>query len=236
MSSRLGPKFRRYIAGIFWGKFPQFYSTADHPVKVPVQMAAYELGTERYMTAGGSVLDVGYGQGYGLQIMAGKAGRLAGIDVDGRAVARTQQLIAEIPGLEALRRYDGYHVPYPDKSFDLVTCVDVLEHVPDYRRLLSDMVRVSRTAVLISTPNRRPEYTRPDGKPMNRWHLREWTFAELDPILRQVEGVEIEWHFINGPWEGPHTRTREVLEDTQALTPVLLRATPAENQSGPAES
>jgi len=40
---------------------------------------------------------------------------------------------------------------YPPKSFDLVQCFEVLEHVPDSRRALKELCRVARKMVLISS-------------------------------------------------------------------------------------
>jgi SAM-dependent methyltransferase len=45
------------------------------------------------------------------------------------------------PGV-TLRSVDLTQVPFPDGSFDLVTCVSVLEHIPNYRGALAEMVRV----------------------------------------------------------------------------------------------
>ena len=72
------------------------------------------------------------------------------------------------------------------------------------------MLGVSREGVLISTPNRHPKYTDPDGTPRSHWHLREWRFEELDEILKRHGRVD--WNFLNGPFEGPFTRTKEVVE------------------------
>ena len=95
--------------------------------------------------------------------------------------------------------FDGYNLPFPDDTFDVVTCVDVIEHVEDYDRLIKEMLRVSKKGVFLSTPNRRPEYTNRDGSPKNYWHLREWSFEELEMILSKFGRTE--WIFING-----HTR------------------------------
>ena len=108
-----------------------------------------------------------------------------------------------------------------------MTCGDVLEHVPDYVAFLREMVRVSSRVVFLSTPNRRPEYTRPDGQPRNRWHLREWTYEELDAeeldaILQAIRGVHVEWSLLDGPWEGPFDCTSTVSEGTMALAPALV--------------
>jgi ubiquinone/menaquinone biosynthesis C-methylase UbiE len=46
-------------------------------------------------------------------------------------------------------------LPFPDRSFDVVGCFEVLEHLPDDlpRRALSEMARVARNAVVLSVPH-----------------------------------------------------------------------------------
>jgi hypothetical protein len=82
-------------------------------------------------------------------------------------------------------------------------------------------MRVSRKGVFISTPNRRPEYTNKNGTPKNYWHLREWSFDELNEIL--IKYGMIDWNFINGNWEGPFTLSSTVQHNTQALTPFIKK-------------
>lgn len=214
---------RKLLARVSPGLFSRLYSTLDSPQRVPVQEAAYRLAVEKCVQPGDRALDVGFGLGYGLEILGSKASALVGIDVDRKAVESAQRLVRELAGVEEIRVYDGKHIPYADAFFDVVTCVDVIEHVPDYTALLLEMVRVSRRAVLVSTPNRRPEYTRRNGRPRNPWHLREWSYAEFDDILGQLPGVRVEWHFLNGPWDGPFEVGAEAAANTLALTPILWR-------------
>jgi hypothetical protein len=84
------------------------------------------------------------------------------------------------------------------------------------------MMRVARRLVLISTPNRLPENTQPDGRPTNIWHLREWSVDEFKAVLAQAGAQRIEWNFINGQWDGPFSTSPHATEMTMALTPILM--------------
>lgn len=223
------PRMLRYrLASLLPTLFARLYSAVDNPTEVPVQAAAYRLATRKYLGRGDRVLDVGFGLGYGLRIMAEKAGELRGIEVDRRAVRRVQGLASDITQLCEVRHYDGHTIPYDSGYFDVVTCIDVIEHIPDYEHAIEDMIRVSKRVVLLSTPNRRPENTRPDGRPKNYWHLREWTYEELDAILR-IPSVRVKWNFLNGPADGPYECSSVLSVDTMALAPALMLAAP---QSG----
>jgi hypothetical protein len=50
-------------------------------------------------------------------------------------------------------KWDGSHLPYPDRAFDLVLSVDVLLHIPpaDIGHVLAEHVRVSRQWLYIIT-------------------------------------------------------------------------------------
>jgi ubiquinone/menaquinone biosynthesis C-methylase UbiE len=47
---------------------------------------------------------------------------------------------------------DVTNLEYPDKQFDLVFCVEVLEHVPQLAKACSEIQRVSRDAIIIGVP------------------------------------------------------------------------------------
>lgn len=56
--------------------------------------------------------------------------------------------------LTTLVQGDACQLPYPDRTFDVVTLFDVLEHIPDDRRAAAEASRVTKPGgfVLISTP------------------------------------------------------------------------------------
>ena len=47
---------------------------------------------------------------------------------------------------------DIAHLPFPDKSVDLILGIEVLEHVPDPERALREVARVARGPVVLSVP------------------------------------------------------------------------------------
>src|SRR3989338_6831889 len=71
--------------------------------------------------AKGLILDVGCGTGY-FSRMLEKRGPVKCLDINDEAIR-----ICNERGLD-VRSGDIQHLPYPDNSFDLVACMDVLYH------------------------------------------------------------------------------------------------------------
>jgi SAM-dependent methyltransferase len=79
------------------------------------------------------------------------------------------ELLLESHGIEPrIVQGRGESLPWPDESFDLVTCQQVLEHVDDIDRVVSEMIRVARPggALFVSTPNYLFPY---EGHYMVKW-------------------------------------------------------------------
>lgn len=206
------------------GTDPSSYTTMQTLEIVPVQREAYYYALRELLREDDRVLDVGFGTGYGLDILNGRAASTSGIDVDPAAVENARKgVLAKSPKVESIDLYEGDRLPYESESFDVVTSVDVAEHVPDYLSFLVELLRVSRRAVFISTPNRRPEFTRRDGSPKNHYHLREWSSTELRGIL-DLLNCRVEMIFINGSWAGPFEVSSRESDSTMALAAVLRPA------------
>ncbi|MBN1844852.1 MAG: class I SAM-dependent methyltransferase [Sedimentisphaerales bacterium] len=56
------------------------------------------------------------------------------------------------PQHERIQRQDVQHLEYADRSFDIVLCQQVLEHVADPVRALGELQRVTRRQLIISVP------------------------------------------------------------------------------------
>ncbi len=200
---------------------PSKYSTVGSE-EVPCQKESYFYALNNYVKEGDRVLDVGMGIGYGMNLLSIKAKEVYAVDVDNGAVDNcSKTVLGKNPKVKELKLYDGYHLPYKDNFFDVVTCVDVVEHVQNYDKFIDELLRVSKGAVVFATPNRRPENTNPDGTPKNHWHLREWSFEEFDEIAKKHSKVE--WAFLDGPWQGPFVIKKKVGTNTLVLIPTLVK-------------
>lgn len=203
---------------------PKEYTTTNGPQEVLSQKECYYFALNNYVKDGDRVLDVGMGIGYGMGVLSIKAAEVFSVDVDKKAVEYNKsRLIGKNPRVKDLILYNGKKLPFKDNFFDVVTCIDVIEHVEDYEGFLLELIRVSKRAVIVATPNRRPEYTEPDGSPKNYWHLREWSYEEFDEIAQGQIVAKVHWNFVDGPWDGPHSVTQKISPDTLVLLPVFIK-------------
>lgn len=89
-----------------------------------------------------ATLDVGCGGGLLAEEFARLGCRVTGIDPSAQSL-ETARAHARAAGLAIeYRRATGEQIPFPDATFDIVYCCDVLEHVQDLRRVIAEISRV----------------------------------------------------------------------------------------------
>lgn len=132
--------------------------------------------------AGCRVLDAGCGAGQGTAYLASHgAAHVIGVDIAAEAVAFAQQRVGG-PNL-AFAAMDVTRLCFPDASFDLVTSIEVIEHLHDYERYVAEMRRVVRDGgmLILSTPNKLITSPRPGM--MWPYHIHEFYPDELYGLL-----------------------------------------------------
>lgn len=88
------------------------------------------------------VLDIGCGGGFTCEFMAKRGVIASGIDQSAKCIQQAQHH-ATINNLNIDYRHGfAEKLPYPDASFDIVVCVDVLEHVANLNQTISEIQRV----------------------------------------------------------------------------------------------
>lgn len=99
---------------------------------------------------GMTALDLGCGAGRHLHAMFYHAYVNAiGVDLGFEDVKRTRYGFESYPDIEpgSARRFglavaDATRLPFPDKSFDVIVCSEVLEHIPDFGAALKECARL----------------------------------------------------------------------------------------------
>lgn len=106
-------------------------------------------------------LDVGCGDGaLACELRhRGFGGSLAGVEITEAAV----RIARERPELDLVEIYDGAHLPFAERTYELGVLSHVLEHVPDPAALLAEVARVCG-AVVVEVPLERNWSARRAGK------------------------------------------------------------------------
>lgn len=94
-------------------------------------------------------LDIGAGHGELIELMRHK------FDLHSSACDYTDSLMKLSDVSVKIADLSNENLPFPDKSFDLVTCTEVIEHLEHYRSTLRDINRVLKPGgnLVITTPN-----------------------------------------------------------------------------------
>jgi 2-polyprenyl-3-methyl-5-hydroxy-6-metoxy-1,4-benzoquinol methylase len=152
-----------------------------------------------------SLLDIGCGEGVlthqWAQRLAGR--RVVGLDLDDpllqaewakRSAANLEYLVMKAENL-----------PFAENEFDVVSAIEVLEHVPDPRHTVAEMARCAKRHLLVSVPREplwrglnmaRGAYLKDFGNTPG--HLNHWSKRSFIALLREHgEVVEARSPF---PW------------------------------------
>jgi 2-polyprenyl-3-methyl-5-hydroxy-6-metoxy-1,4-benzoquinol methylase len=110
------------------------------------------LDLARDMPKGMNVVDLGCGTGYFTGLLVEQGFHVQAADLVERNLAALRQFH---PGVEAVQA-DLTDLPFADQSFDAAFCLEVLEHIDDDRRALTEIARVLKTGgrLFLTTPNR----------------------------------------------------------------------------------
>ena len=125
----------------------------------------------------GDLLELGCGEGRGVELLAPLADSYLGID---KIEPVIQKLTERFPEYKFI---SGTFPPFPfeDNSFDTIVTFQVIEHVKDDEGFIQEIHRVLRPGgkALITTPNIKMTLSR------NPWHEREYTGDQLKSMCQK---------------------------------------------------
>lgn len=122
------------------------------------------------------VLDVGCGTGLFARRMVAERPDISvtGLDISDGMLEKARRNCADCPQVRLVKG-DSETLPFPDDSFDLVTCVHSFHHYPHQQQVVAEMHRVLRPGgqVIIVDGDR------------DRW----WGWLVFDLVVTTIEGL-----------------------------------------------
>jgi SAM-dependent methyltransferase len=168
--------------------------------------------------AGLDVLEAGCGEGYGADLIAGVARRVTALDYDEATVAHVR---ARYPRVQ-VRHANLTDLPLADGSVDVVVNFQVIEHLWDQARFVSECARVLRPSglLMVSTPNR---ITFSPGRdtPINPFHTRELNADELTQLLVDAGFASVS---LSGVFHGPRLAEMDARHGGSIIDAQIARA------------
>ena len=147
---------------------------SDNPIHQRL-LKAYVLAQDFVQ---GDVLEVGCGEGRGIDLILDKAKSYTAID-------KIEPVIDQLRKKYPSGKFVSGNIPpltqFADKSFDRIFSFQVIEHIEDDHLFLKEINRVLKPGgiALITTPNRLRSLSR------NPWHIREYTAGELTDLAKK---------------------------------------------------
>lgn len=90
-----------------------------------------------------TILDLGCGSGIHIKLFAERCRQITGVDFSEQMLLQAEK---ELEGIDkrkwTLKRADAQELPFPDKSFDVVMSMGLLDYVPSPEQVLSECHRV----------------------------------------------------------------------------------------------
>ncbi len=153
--------------------------TSDNPIHQRL-LKAYYIAEG---LAKGDLLEIGCGEGRGVELLAPKATSYTAVDKIEEVVNSLSLKFSEATFIQA----NIPPLPFEDNSFDTIVSFQVIEHIKDDNAYLKEIYRILKPEgkAYISTPNIKMTLSR------NPWHIREYTAQELTNLcqkhFKQVE-------------------------------------------------
>lgn len=158
---------------------PEYWDTHQTAVDFGLRQQKYK----QLAGMGNFILDAGCGLSPFLNGLGNNFLYKWGLDYSPETIKKCRELYPECYFL----RGDVTIMPFEDKCFDVVVCGEVIEHIEDFEKVISEMARVAKRRIIISTP--KLEFTEPE----HLWEFEEQDLLELlKPYAKNFNKPQVE--------------------------------------------
>ncbi len=98
------------------------------------------------------ILDMATGTGRAALALARRGAIVTGVDASREMLSVARQRALDLGVAVDFVEGDAHALTFPDRSFDVVVCLRMLMHVPDWRKALSELCRVSLRQFVFDYP------------------------------------------------------------------------------------
>ena len=106
-----------------------------------------------------TVLDLGCGTGFLFQHIAQKVGLLVGMDLSQKALREAKKHTKKLTNI-ALVRADADNTPFPDRTFDRVFAITLLQNMPDPLKTITEMKRIGKPQAIFAVTGLKKKFTK----------------------------------------------------------------------------
>ena len=142
----------------------------------PIHQRLFRAYVESVPFIRGDVLELGCGEGRGIDLINQKAKTFTAVD-------KIDSVITKLKAKYPMNKYIKSSFPplsiFDDNSFDTIISFQVIEHIKNDKLFVKEIYRLLKKGgnALITTPNILMTLTR------NPWHIREYTSKSLESII-----------------------------------------------------
>jgi ubiquinone/menaquinone biosynthesis C-methylase UbiE len=161
-------------------------------IEAAIHCARYALA--KNIVTGKKVLDVACGEGYGSFLLKQSGAiEVVGVDIDSEVIQSCQKNF----GADRVRFIAGSAEELPDllgdEKFDVVVCIETIEHVTNVNLLLEGIKYVLKEGgiIILTCPNDHWYYA--DSEANNVYHQRRYTFEEFQQVSSNILGTGADW-------------------------------------------
>ena len=137
------------------------------------------------------LLDIGSGRGTFLWPLLHQFPQLpvTAVDMSERRVKDLTHVIrGGVHQLQVIQA-DAQNLPFPDQSQDVITALEVLEHLPNPHRAAAHLVRIARRFIVASVPSK------PDDNPE---HIQFFTNQTFQNMFLQAGATKVRIEYVPG--------------------------------------